>query len=98
MQDLTELNALESFRALIEREVDRRMRPLEDLLKKRADGRSAQVEEYLDLDELARRIHTAPKTIRDWIHKKKIPFQKLPTGSIRFSWSEIEDWVKSRKS
>jgi len=89
-----ESTLLAGFQALIEREVDRRVRPIEDLLKKAAKGQATLAEEFLDVDELARRIHTEPKTIRDWVHKKKIPFQKLPTGGVRFAWSEIEAWVK----
>ena len=98
MQDAAEINAWQGFVALIEREVDRRVRPLEDLLKNTRAGKGAPAEEYLDLDELARRIHTAPKTIRDWVHKRKIPFQKLPTGGIRFPWSKVEAWMKGERS
>jgi excisionase family DNA binding protein len=93
-----ESDLLAGFQALIEREVDRRVQPIEDLLKKGAKGQAAPVEEFLDVDELARRIHTEPKTIRDWVHKKKIPFQKLPTGGIRFAWSKVEAWVKGQES
>jgi hypothetical protein len=99
MQDDTaELNVVESFRALIEREVDRRVRPIENLLKAGVNNQGTPAEEYLDVDALAQRIHTEPKTIRDWVHKKKIPFQKLPTGGIRFAWSEIEAWMKGTRS
>ena len=93
-----EMTLLTGFQALIEREVERRVRPLEDLLRARMDGDAPPAEEYLDVDELSRRIHTEPKTIRDWVHKKKIPFQKLPTGGIRFPWSEVEAWVKSEEA
>lgn len=89
-----ESNLLVSFQALIEREVDRRVRPLEEFFKAKANGHSVSAEEYLDVESLARRIHSEPKTIRDWVHKKKIPFEKLPTGGIRFPWSRVEAWMK----
>ena len=83
---------------LIEREVERRVRPLEERLTAVAIAQPATAEEYLDVDELSRRIHTEPKTIRDWVHKKKIPFQKIPTGGIRFPWSKVEAWLNGSKS
>jgi len=92
-----EADAISGLIALIDREVEKRVRPLEELLMTSQDVPRV-VEEYLDVEELARRIHTEPKTIRDWVHKKKIPFQKLPTGGIRFVWSEIEVWVKGKSS
>jgi excisionase family DNA binding protein len=95
--DADAAEALTGLLNLIEREVERRVRPLEDLLKA-GQGQERAAEEYLDVEELSRRIHTEPKTIRDWIHKKKIPFQKLPTGGVRFAWSEIEAWVKGQES
>ncbi len=95
--DAAEADAVAGLLALIKREVERRVRPLEDLLKMGANSTTGRpAEEYLDVDELARRIHTTPKTIRDWVHKKKIPFQKLPTGGIRFAWGEVEAWVNGR--
>ena len=99
----TELNdtltaMLAALVTLVERAVDDRVRPLEDLLRMGANGEGTAAAEYLDVGELARRIHTEPKTIRDWVHKKKIPFQKLPTGGIRFLWSEVEAWIKGEWS
>lgn len=84
---------LEGLRALIEREIDRRVRPLEELLQAKS-GEHITAEEYLDIEALALRIHTEPGTIRDWVYKKRIPFQKLPTGGIRFPWSQIDAWIK----
>ena len=98
MSSDAESTLLTSFQALIEREVERRVRPLEELLRASKNGKATPAEEYLDVDELARRIHTETKTIRDWVYKKKIPFQKLPTGGIRFAWSEVEAWVKGNEA
>ena len=91
-----EERTLDGLRALIAREVDERVRPLEERLKAQASA-PATVEEYLDVEELSRRIHTGPGTIRDWVHKRKIPFQKLPTGGIRFPWSQVEVWIKGKQ-
>lgn len=74
------------------------VRPLEDLMKTSVNGRGTMADEYLDVAELARRIHTEQKTIRDWVHKQKIPFHKLPTGGIRFLWSEVEAWITGQRS
>lgn len=93
-----ERDTLAGLVALIEREVERRVQPLEDFLKTGLNEQSVPADEYLDVDELARRIHTEPKTIRDWVHKRKIPFHKLPTGGVRFAWSEIEAWIKGKES
>ena len=99
--DLAESNALAAFIALIEREVERRVRPLEETLQSfagnvRAQTRSA--EEYLSVEQLAERLHASPKTVRDWVHKRKIPVIKLPTGGLLFPWSEIEAWMRGEKS
>ncbi len=96
-EDMTDDYALAGLRALIGREVDCRLRPLEELLKTSANCNVALAEEYLDIDALSKRIYTEPKTIRDWVHKKKIPFQKLPTGGIRFAWSKVEAWMKGEQ-
>lgn len=87
---------LEALRGLIESEIDNRFEPYAELLKTKSSGHG-EAEEYLDVEELSRRIHTEPKTIRDWVHKKKIPFQKLPTGGLRFAWSKVDAWIKGEK-
>lgn len=95
--DADAAEAAEGLLRLIEREVERRVRPLEDLLQT-GHAQEREAEEYLDVDELSRRIHTEPKTIRDWVHKRKIPSVKLPTGGVRFRWSAIEAWIKGEES
>jgi len=92
--------ALEAFcllRTLIEREVDARVRPLEEMLQRASLQNGGCPEEYLDVDALAERIHVAPATIRDWQYKRsktKIPVVKLPTGTILFPWSQVERWMR----
>lgn len=98
--DDAERRALGGLLALIERAVDERVRPLEEALERvggRATGKPARdAEEFIDIKELARRICTPEDTIRDWVYKKKIPFEKLPTGSVRFAWSKVLAWVEGR--
>lgn len=96
---MTEHNVLTGFRALIEREVDRRVRPLEEALEqiKSQSQSSNGAEEYLDIEALAARIHKSPETIRDWVYKRsknKIPVIKIPTGGLMFAWSEFETWMR----
>ncbi|MBA3765724.1 MAG: hypothetical protein H0W99_01800 [Acidobacteria bacterium] len=96
--DAAESNALNGLLGLIESVVERRVRPLEEHLQAAASIETSPAEEYLDVDELSRRIHTEPGTIRDWVHKKKIPFEKMPTGGIRFPWGKVEAWLIGGKS
>jgi len=52
------------------------------------------VETYFTIEELAKYLGYAEKTIRKWVLNKEIPFHKIRT-SIRFRLSEIEKWVDS---
>lgn len=95
--------AMEGLCALIEREVDTRVRPLEDALEqiKSQPQSSTGVKEYLDIAALSARIHTPADTIRDWVYKKnknKIPVIKIPTGGLMFEWNEFESWMRSLDS
>jgi excisionase family DNA binding protein len=92
--------ALEALLAVVERVVDERVRHLEEAVGQldRKRGGKVEAEEYLDIELLSKRINTSVKTIRDWVHKRKIPFQKLPTGGIRFPWSKVEAWMKGEVS
>jgi excisionase family DNA binding protein len=50
------------------------------------------VETYFTIDELAKYLNYAEKTIRKWVLNREIPFHKIHK-SIRFRLSEIEKWV-----
>jgi len=52
------------------------------------------VETYFTIEELAKYLGYAEKTIRKWVLNREIPFHKIRT-SIRFRLSEIEKWVDS---
>jgi len=50
------------------------------------------VETYLTIEEVAKYLNYAEKTIRKWVLNREIPFHKIHK-SIRFRLSEIEKWV-----
>ena len=50
----------------------------------------------LNIQKLSSLLNVKPKTIYDWVHKKRIPYYKLE-GNIRFSEDEILKWLKSKK-
>jgi len=50
------------------------------------------VETYLTIEETAKYLNYAEKTIRKWVLNREIPFHKIHK-SIRFRLSEIEKWV-----
>jgi excisionase family DNA binding protein len=47
------------------------------------------VETYLNIEELAKYLGVAVKTIRKWVLNREIPYHKI-MGVIRFRVSEIE--------
>lgn len=50
----------------------------------------------IDVRQLSDFLAVKPKTIYDWVHKKKIPYYKLE-GSLRFDVEEVKVWLKKRK-
>jgi len=50
------------------------------------------VETYFTIEELAKYLNYAEKTIRKWVLNREIPFHKIHK-TIRFRLSEIEKWV-----
>jgi len=56
--------------------------------------------EFFNKKEMANILKVSLNTLNSWICKKKIPFLKLGAGknaSVRFSWDEIESWLKNMK-
>ena len=50
----------------------------------------------INTQTLANLLDVSPRTIYDWVYKKRIPYHKL--GSLlRFSCEEIERWLKSNR-
>jgi len=54
------------------------------------------METYFTIDEVARYLNFAEKTIRKWVLNRDIPFIKI-NQTIRFRLSEIEKWVDEKK-
>jgi excisionase family DNA binding protein len=54
----------------------------------------AEVETYCTIEEVAKYLNYAEKTIRKWVLNKEIPYHKIHK-TIRFRLSEIEKWVDS---
>ena len=50
------------------------------------------METYFTIEELAKYLNYAEKTIRKWVLNREIPFHKIHK-TIRFRLSEIEKWV-----
>jgi excisionase family DNA binding protein len=46
--------------------------------------------------EVAIVLDVKAKTVRDWLHKGKIPGIVLPSGDLRFKESIIDTWIESR--
>ena len=52
--------------------------------------------EFLTMEDVAKLLHVAPRTIYNWTVDRKIPFYKIG-GAIRFKWSDLEGWVEKGK-
>jgi len=49
--------------------------------------------ENMTAKQVAKYLQVKEKTIRNWTSEGKIPFVKLPTGTVRYKLSEIEKWM-----
>jgi len=47
-----------------------------------------------NVDELADYLSVSPRTVRDWVYKRVIPFRKAGRN-VRFDPEEIEKWTKA---
>jgi excisionase family DNA binding protein len=43
--------------------------------------------------EAAEFLKVRPRTVDDWMRKKRIPFAKLPSGAVRFRRSQLLDFI-----
>jgi hypothetical protein len=96
LPDPVESNILAALLALIERVVAARLLCLDDLLKTGVNGQSMMVEEYLNVDELARRLHTEPKTIRDRVHKKRYRSRRCRLAAAGFRGLRLKRGLRAR--
>lgn len=46
---------------------------------------------YLTLKEVAEMLRVKPRTVYDWVSKRKIPFERKG-GSLRFRLDAVEQW------
>ena len=46
-----------------------------------------------DIHKTSQMLSVAEKTLRDWVHKRRIPFKKVGK-LIRFIPSEIRHWIE----
>lgn len=51
--------------------------------------------EYVTVKTLSYLIDTPQDTLRDWVHDGKIPYEKLPTGGIRFKVVSVRRWIET---
>ncbi|MBF0440691.1 MAG: helix-turn-helix domain-containing protein [Oligoflexales bacterium] len=50
----------------------------------------------MSVEDLARELGKSPKTIRNWVSKRQIPFVDIGR-SVRFMRESIEAWLKSKE-
>ncbi len=63
------------------------------------EGRETEMSQngvFLTMDDVARLLHLAPRTVYNWTVDKKVPFYKI-RGSIRFKRSDLETWIEKGK-
>lgn len=54
------------------------------------------MKKLLTVQQVAELIQVAPITIYKWISAGKIPYTKLPSGSVRFDPDKLQNWINNR--
>ena len=62
-----------------------------------ADIKMNDVERWLSLEEISKHVGCSKDTIRAWIKKDTIPFQKVGR-QYKFRLSEVDAWIESGQS
>jgi len=57
----------------------------------------AEIETFLDVQQIAQYLKLSVATIRKWVLNKRIPYKKFGRA-VRFSSLEIEEWMSSKCS
>jgi len=57
----------------------------------------AEIETFLDVQQVAQYLKLSVATIRKWVLNKRIPYKKFGRA-VRFSSLEIEEWMSSKCS
>jgi excisionase family DNA binding protein len=50
-------------------------------------------DEVLDKPTAAELLKISTRTLDDWMRKKRIPFCKLPSGTVRFRRAQLMDFI-----
>ena len=50
--------------------------------------------ELLTIDQVADLLQVSPKTVRNWVYRRKIPHRKI-NGVLRFLRPEITKWIET---
>ena len=67
--------------------------------KRQDNAPSVSDKRILTMDELATYLSTAKQTIYGWVHHKKIPYHKQPTGrKTYFLKEEIDKWLTTNRT
>jgi len=54
-------------------------------------------EEYLTIEEIAKRLKVKPFTVRDWIRKQELPAYKVGR-TLRVKKSDFEEFMKKHRT
>lgn len=57
----------------------------------------AEIERWLNLEEISKHVGCSKDTIRTWIKKETIPFHKVGR-QYKFRLSEVNAWIESGES
>ncbi|MDP8259634.1 MAG: helix-turn-helix domain-containing protein [Candidatus Gygaella obscura] len=56
-----------------------------------------EIENLLTIEELAEYLRVKPRTIYDWLYKKKVPALKI-VGQWRFRKDKIDEWLDRKEA
>ena len=54
------------------------------------------MDDLLDINELAKKMHVKVSTVYAWVHEDYIPHIKLGR-LVRFSEKKVEDWLRKKE-
>jgi excisionase family DNA binding protein len=50
--------------------------------------------ELLTIEQVSELLQVSPKTVRNWVYRRKIPHRKI-NGVLRFLKHEITHWIEA---
>lgn len=54
------------------------------------------MEKLLTVEEVGELLRLAPRTVRNWVHTRRIPYRKIG-GKVLFHPATIEAWSKRKE-